>query len=745
MTRTKYLISLAGVMLAIALPGIAGATGYANARVARLAELRGEVLISPATSSQWNQAVRNRPLVAGDQLMVGDYGRVALQLGDAALRLDEETTMRFLSLDAELVQVELSRGTVNLRVDEMYGDQVYEIDTPTLAFVASRPGSYRIDVAPSGYGAMVTVFSGEGMVYGADGESRQVYAGRSYRFDDARLAWVDVDDIPRRNAFDRWCASLDRSYANSRSRRHVASNVIGYRDLDRYGDWRASVRYGSVWYPSDVGAGWRPYHDGHWAWVAPWGWTWVDNAPWGFAPFHYGRWAYIDRRWGWVPGPRLVQRAVYAPALVAFIGGDNWSLSLRLGGHRPIGWFPLGPRDIYCPPYRVDRRYFRQVNITNVRYVDKTVINNFYADYHDQRLVKRQRYAFHGNPHAVTVVSRDVFTHARPVARASHPLTAAQLKRVDAVYSPSLAPTVASLAAGPRGTPSRSAVEALDKRLVSHHTPRARPASFAAREPANGVRHGRSVTATQRNDTGADSIAGTAPRGAPTQTVRRNASPDSDSRGMARSKRTPSVAPRGMPRPVTLPSTVRRTTNHASEDGVLRTPTQSPRGVPNRAVQRAQSSPRQPTMVRAPRRSTNPTISRSTPRAAPPPRNHERRTNATRRAPHGVVKRSVSAHRSPRAPPERRTIDRQIATPRPMPRAARPSHNRPAVRPARPAPGSSRVITRKTTSPARSNRGSDAARPTTRANRPSREENKSGRGRGGPRGAPAVRIGGRGE
>ena len=56
--------------------------------------------------------------------------------------------------------------------------------------------------------------------------------------------------------------------------------------------------------PTNVASGWAPYHDGHWAWIAPWGWTWVDDAPWGFAPYHYGSWVTIGNRWSWVPGPR---------------------------------------------------------------------------------------------------------------------------------------------------------------------------------------------------------------------------------------------------------------------------------------------------------------------------------------------------------------------------------------------------------------------------------------------------------
>ncbi len=41
---------------------------------------------------------------------------------------------------------------------------------------------------------------------------------------------------------------------------------------------------GTVWYPQSVPTNWAPYRDGHWAYVAPWGWTWIDDAPWGFNP-----------------------------------------------------------------------------------------------------------------------------------------------------------------------------------------------------------------------------------------------------------------------------------------------------------------------------------------------------------------------------------------------------------------------------------------------------------------------------
>ena len=104
---------------------------------------------------------------------------------------------------------------------------------------------------------------------------------------------------------------------------------------------------------------WAPYQYGRWVWVSPWGWTWIDDAPWGYAPFHYGRWAHVRNRWCWVPGPRHV-RAVYAPALVGWVGSRR-----RVGSIGSVSWFPLGPREVYVPAHRYSRHYVERVNVSN--------------------------------------------------------------------------------------------------------------------------------------------------------------------------------------------------------------------------------------------------------------------------------------------------------------------------------------------------------------------------------------------
>jgi hypothetical protein len=144
--------------------------------------------------------------------------------------------------------------------------------------------------------------------------------------------------------------------------------------------------------------------------VRPWGWTWVDDAPWGFAPFHYGRWVYRRDVWCWVPGT-YVARPVYAPALVGWIGGPSVSVSITVGGP-PVGWVPLAPREVYVPPYRFSQRYVREVNVTNVTNVTNitTIVNNRNGE------ADRRDFANRKFPNAVTFVPQEVMLRRQPVA-----------------------------------------------------------------------------------------------------------------------------------------------------------------------------------------------------------------------------------------------------------------------------------------------------------------------------------------
>jgi hypothetical protein len=477
----------------------------APGRVARLAYLSGQVQFAPAGEDDWGSVEINRPMVIGDRLLTGDGGRAALELGDASVRIDRDSAFDFLNLDENNVQIELSQGTLNVAVRDLADGENIEVDTPTVAFVATAPGAYRIDDSPTGTGTMVTVFRGSGVVYGENGVSREVAEGTSYRFNDSTLASVDVNGLPEPDDFDRFCETRDANYQRyaSEQRQYVPPEMIGSDDLYQYGRWNSVPEYGNVWYPTSVPVGWAPYRYGHWAWIDPWGWTWIDDQPWGFAPFHYGRWVYASNRWGWVPGPVNV-RPVYAPALVAFIGGSGVSLSIGIGGGAPVGWFPLGPRDVYVPWFHSSRRYFTGVNVTNIRnvYVNRTVINNFYDDYRHQRYAdihRRNHYRYRNLPGAVTVVPRRIFTDARPVHPAVLKLDRAQLARAKVAVRPDVDPHKASL--GLRRPTTRPAAfhgrQPFARPVVARHAPPPRPAGFAAREKIIASQHGQPLTTAQ--------------------------------------------------------------------------------------------------------------------------------------------------------------------------------------------------------------------------------------------------------
>jgi hypothetical protein len=474
-------------------------------RVARLAYLSGQVQFAPAGEDAWGEVEVNRPMVVGDRLLTGDDGRAALELGGASIRIDNNTAFDFLNLTEDNTQVELSQGTLNMAVRQLAQGANVEVDTPTIAFVAATPGIYRIDNSPTGTGSIVTVFQGSGTVYGENGASRQVAAGTSYRFDDSALTSVDATGLPAADDFDRFCEARDTSYQRyaEQPQQYVPPEMVGGDDLYQYGQWNSVPEYGNVWYPNSVPVGWAPYRYGHWAWVDPWGWTWVGDEPWGFAPFHYGRWVHVRDRWGWMPGPVNV-RPVYAPALVAFIGGSGLSISLNLGGGGPVGWFPLGPRDVYVPWFHASRRYFTNVNVTNIRnvYVNRTVINNFYGDYQAGRRPPfgRNDYAYRHQAGAVTAVPRNIFTSARPVHPAALKLDRAQLARTEVALRPNVTPGHASLGlARPRTQPAgfQGRQQPFTRPVVARHAPAPRPVAFATRQQAIARQHGQPLTPAQ--------------------------------------------------------------------------------------------------------------------------------------------------------------------------------------------------------------------------------------------------------
>jgi hypothetical protein len=213
--------------------------------------------------------------------------------------------------------------------------------------------------------------------------------------------------------------------------------MTGVEELDRYGRWDRHPEYGAIWFPLVVATDWAPYRHGRWLMTARWGWTWVDAAPWGFAPSHYGRWLHHRGRWAWAPGV-YIHRPHFAPALVAWVGGPNFGVSVNIGGSvRPgypphlgyggyvgyVGWVPLAPREHYQPWYhaspghrdRIDRHH--PVRPRPGEAGRPTIPERIHRQPYQTQHEQPQRWVNQRAPGGVTVVPRDALFRRDPVQR----------------------------------------------------------------------------------------------------------------------------------------------------------------------------------------------------------------------------------------------------------------------------------------------------------------------------------------
>ncbi len=450
-----------------------GAWADPPTRTVRLGYTTGEVSFLAGGANDWVQASPNRPLWMGDRVWTAAGARAELKTGNAALRLAPETSLSIVAFDDQAAQYEVNQGTVRLRVRSLDRDEAIEIDTPNLAFSIRSAGDYRIDVDSDT--TTVAVYRGDGEALGMR-NAYAIGAGTRVRFGGTDLGDYQPVPLARADAFDSWVVERTRFEERSTSVRYVAPEVIGYEDLDAYGTWRAVPDYGNVWVPTRVVGDWAPYRYGRWAWVDPWGWTWIDDAPWGFAPFHYGRWAFVESRWCWVPGPRTV-RPVYAPALVAFVGGADLGVSFAAGGGGGVAWFPLAPGEVYRPAYTASRDYFTRVNVTNTT-INVTQVTNVYNNPRTEiRHVNVER------PNAVTAVPTQAFVEARPVQRAVVRVDPQVVQRAPVVAAPTqVVPQRASFLGTTAAAQARPAPTVTERPVIAKRPPPPAPAPIEQRE-----------------------------------------------------------------------------------------------------------------------------------------------------------------------------------------------------------------------------------------------------------------------
>ncbi len=420
-SRLSLLVCLAGLLSFVAPQGRADQEKDPPTRVARISFVDGSVSLQPGGEGDWGEAARNRPMTIGDKIWADKDSRAELQAGAVSIHLGSMTALSFLNLDEGITQMRLAEGSVNFRVSELRQGDTVEVDAPNLAFIVKQAGAFRIDVSENGDSTRVTVIRGEGEVT-AGGKTYDVHPGERAEFTGTDNIQSNIDKAPGPDGLDRWAAERDLKEDNSVSGKYVSREMDGYSDLDDNGTWRDEPEYGHVWYPNEVAPDWAPYSNGYWNYVGPWGWTWVDYAPWGFAPYHYGRWNYFAGGWGWCPGP-FFGPPIYGPAFVGFFGG---------GFGFGVGWFPLGFGEPFFPWFHCRSEFIERINVRNTFIRNRNVFN---AGARNFNFVNAH------NVRAVTVANRNTFVNGQAINRGATHLTDASLRGAKVTNSVGLKPT----------------------------------------------------------------------------------------------------------------------------------------------------------------------------------------------------------------------------------------------------------------------------------------------------------------
>jgi hypothetical protein len=400
-------------------PDAGQGSGDPPAIAGRLSQVTGAVSFHTASDHSWTAATLNYPVTAGEAFWTEPQASAGIEIGADQLVLDGGTELDVSTLDQQNFVLTAPQGAVFLQLTQLPDGQSVTVNTPRAAVLITAVGRYEIVAGDTNDATSVTVVEGAAHVTGT-GVSLEVGPRQMASVTGADSFQGNVGPMQPDGFLQ---AQLARQAPPVADIPRQVQCMTGGSELAQYGSFSQSSQYGQVWYPNNVPSGWAPYRAGHWAYVAPWGWSWVDDQPWGFAPFHYGRWVDYGGRWGWVaaaPDAPYEPYPVYSPALVSFVdvGGAalaGFAAGALIGG--AIGWVPLGFREPYYPSYHVSEGYLQRVNRISVVNVRNITINNY-------RNVAVDHFA---NARAATVMPARDMARSMRVEGVARPLPAAAL------------------------------------------------------------------------------------------------------------------------------------------------------------------------------------------------------------------------------------------------------------------------------------------------------------------------------
>ncbi|MGH7029328.1 MAG: DUF6600 domain-containing protein [Stellaceae bacterium] len=444
------------------------------ARVGRVSLVSGKAGFRGPGETPWSDAAINDPISTGASLRTDPQARAEMRIGADTIDLAHGTEIAVARLDRQTAEIAVRHGRIDLDIPQLGAADSVEIDFPRGAVWLLKAGRYDVDAGSGDQPPRIAAYTGGARLVVA-GLDVPVKAGDALVLTGSGPAAIATEPATG-DEFAQWCGSRAVDEAELAAPYYVSPAMTGFAVLDAAGTWRAGAKFGEVWVPSSLPADWAPFRDGHWRWVPPWGWSWIDDQPWGFAPSHYGRWAFADGHWVWAPGAFSAD-PVYAPAVVAFLGTPGVGLSYAGGSGPAIAWFPLAPGEAYWPSYTGDLDAIRALNRGAV--ADLGIIR-VRSDGEPPAEIANAAFA---NRQFASVVPRPVFVAGQAVAPALLQLPRRRLQNAPAIMgSPRIgrprppAPARVAVAPAIRPYPPATHIAA----LASARTAWARTVRFAA-------------------------------------------------------------------------------------------------------------------------------------------------------------------------------------------------------------------------------------------------------------------------
>lgn len=382
-----YLAAFAVYFLAIPLkaaasqePILVGHISYIEGKLFRY------VPAEETAEPDWVLIRRDAPLGPPDILYSDRISRAEFIFPNNALvRIDSSTQIDVVAIANDLTELYMTAGTGRF-YNKSSATAPTIIKTETAFGYVVAPSKTTFDLHVGEESVELTVLRGTAeFIHVISGQEQRYEVGArsfSLRADNQSVAtnsWGVDDD------WNGWNRRRDALWAQrARVRVEYLPPVLDTYTyvFDEYGIWERVYYDGARrfrWRPR-VAVGWSPFRHGRWTvWFGTH--VWIPFEPFGYVTHHYGQWSIIGGKWYWAP-PRHRKHPRNFPGTHWHPGRVGW---IHSGLH--IGWFPLGPREIYyghrrwgphtrVAPKRVDHRHKRHAYSNNAIIVKKS---NFYA------------------------------------------------------------------------------------------------------------------------------------------------------------------------------------------------------------------------------------------------------------------------------------------------------------------------------------------------------------------------------